>query len=102
MEVKELKQQLKHSNFDYWRDDEFHIDVYSNESAYVKVGTNVISANLEVHIDCFLVRVIWYYKGRNKVSKSYYLYKEIAGTASLEELFSSFISETSTKYKIDI
>ena len=102
MSREELKEKLIEAKFEYGHDDEFHRDVFTNEKAKIKKGEKSLFVNLQVFVDYYTVRIIWYYDGRNKVSKSYYMRKDIDKINSVDELFSSFIAETSQKYKIEI
>lgn len=102
MTREKLKEKLIEANFELWHDDEFHRDMFTNEKAKIKKGEKTLSFNLQVFVDYYTVRIIWYYDGRNKVSKSYYMRNDIDKINSVDELLSSFIAETSQKYKIVI
>lgn len=95
MTREELSKSLLDFGFSYWRNEEYHRDEF--RGMYKSVDTEV-----EVMIDYYTVRVVWYYEKGKKVSKSYRISTEVVRFHSFDDLFDDFLSHCSGFYKIDV
>lgn len=103
MSREELEKQLSASKFRFWRDEEYHRDAYTNENALIKTENGLkIRASLEIFIDYYTVRIVWYLENGRKVAKSYYVHKLPNNFDSLDSLLSDFANECFTLYKVDL
>ena len=98
----ELKTQLAELKFDNWRDDEFNRDVFTNKTADVVVGERSFSLNLQVFVDYHTVKVVWWYDNNKKVTKCYYMLRDIGAVGSFRDVLAKFAEECSVLYMIDL
>lgn len=99
----ELKSQLAETKFEFWRDDEFHRDVYTNKSAKVTLDeSKSLIVNLELFVDYYTLRIVWWLEKGKKVTKSYYMKRDVEKICDLNELLGVFVSLCSTDYGVDL
>lgn len=101
MTKSDLKVDLLKLKFDYWRNDEFNRDEFRGSFLFER-DRKFFIASLDIQVDYYNVRIIWYYEKGKKVSKCYYVRKEFAGFKDLSEMLSTFLSYCIDFYKIDI
>lgn len=102
MTVDEIKQSLTKYEFKYSADDEYHWDVYTNKGYALNIEDKKYTIYLEVSINYYNVRFIWYYHGNNKCTKIYYIDKDIPVFPSFEEMVKTFISYCVDFYRVKI
>lgn len=94
MSREELEQQLMNSGFRKERFSEYHNNAFVNDT--YKYKDSLIS--LEVFVDRYNVRIIWWHDKGKKVSKNYYINKEIVEFKDVEELINTFITKMISTY----
>lgn len=101
MTKSDLKVELLKLKFDYWKNEEFNRDEFCGLIKFSS-GDEKFDARLDVQVDYYNVRIIWYYEKGKKVSKCYYLNKDFAGFKDLSEMLSTFFAYCIKTYKIAI
>lgn len=102
MNKDELKEQLIEANFEIWHDDEFHRDTFTNKTAKIDVDEKTLKVSLQVFVDYYTVRIIWWIEPNKKVAKSYYVNPTIKEIVGIDELLSAFVAECSVMYGVDL
>ena len=98
----ELKSQLIELKFDSWHDDEFNRDVFTNKTTEIIVGERSFSLSLHVFIDYHTVKVVWWYEKNKKVTKCYYMLRDIGAVSSFRDVLAKFAEDCSMLYMIDL
>ena len=103
MTKEELTIGLENLKFKNWYDDEFHRHVYINDSTKVELSDNrYVKVNLELYVDYYTLRIIWWLEKGKKVTKSYYMKREVEKIACMNELLSLFVTQCSMDYGVDL
>lgn len=103
MDKIELDKQLLERKFEYWRDDEFHRDVYTNKKAEIEVCEGkLICANLEIFVDYYTMRVIWRIASGRKIGTTYYMKRDLGGIDTIDTILTEFAQNCVSDYGVDL
>ena len=98
MTKEEVRQGLLNLGFTHNIYNEYHRVVMTKK--YLVFVENRL--DLEVYLDYYNVRILWWYETGKKVSKSFYLNGEISSLSNIEELLSTFVGYCVGTYGIDL
>ena len=96
MTREELKEQLQKAGFETERNEEYHNDVFRHE-AYGRHGLH-----LEVYVDYYNVRMVWWHQKGRKVAKNYYVKAELIDYESVESLIDAFVKSMIDTYGVSV
>lgn len=104
MTREEFESQLKSLGFYYEKEEEFHRDVFINDHyRFVRLSEmSMYKASLVIYVDRYTTRIIWWLDKNHKLTKSYYMNKDVAESSLAVSLISSFIDYCEETYKVDI
>ena len=102
MTREELKSQLTELKFEHWYDEEFHRDMFTNKASEVKVGEKTLFLSLNVFVDYHTVRIVWWYDENRKVTKCYYVLRDMGKASSFSEVLTKFAEDCSKAYGVDL
>lgn len=97
----ELKENLFNLEFDYWRNEEYNRDEFSGYFCFLS-GEMSFSARIDIQIDYYNVKIVWYYEKGKKASKNYYVNKELAAFKDMSDMLGTFFKSCIDLYKINI
>ena len=98
MTREDFKQQLQSRGFKGERFSEYHNDVFRHETYRYK-GSRLF---IEVFVNYYNVRLVWWHQKGRKVAKNYYVGKELRDYKNVEELISDFVDCMTKDYGIKI
>lgn len=103
MTQEEFKQQLTELDFRYDRYGEYNRDAYDNDHyRLVDHENKIYKVRLEIFIDYYTVRMVWWLDNSHKLSKCYYVNKEIRENELAVSVIRSFIDYCVKTYGVDI
>ena len=103
MTREEFCEGLKNLDFFYERENEFNRDVFTND--HFQLVTNdlkIYKLSLVVYVDRYTMRLIWWLDDNHKVTKSYYMHKEVKDSDSVVLLLMSCVKSLVELYKVDL
>lgn len=103
MTREELCEGLKNLDFFYERENGFNRDVFTND--HFMLATNSLKyykLSLVVYVDRYTVRVVWWLDDNHKVTKSYYMHKEVKDSDSVVSLLVTCVMSLVELYKVDL
>ena len=92
----EFGKQLEDLGFTKQKFAEYHNTVYENEDYEYKHR----KMSLEIFVDHYNVRVVWWHQKGKKVTKCYSVFNEIANYKEIHALLADFFDEMIVLYKI--
>lgn len=96
MTREQLKEQLMKAGFEMERNDEYHNDVFRHKT-YGKFGLHI-----EVFVDYYNVRMVWWHQNGRKVAKNYYVKTELIDYESAENLIETFVNSMIVTYGVSV
>jgi len=103
MTREEFCEGLKNLDFFYDRENEFNRDVFTND--HFQLVTNdldIYKLSLVVYVDRYTMRLVWWLDDNHKVTKSYYMYKEVKDSDSVISLLMLCVKSLVELYKVDL
>ena len=90
-------------DFFYERENEFNRDVFTND--HFQLVTNdlkIYKLSLVVYVDRYTMRLVWWLDDNHKVTKSYYMHKEVKDCSSVVLLLVLCVKSLVELYKVDL
>ena len=103
MTRKEFCEGLKNLDFFYERENEFNRDVFTND--HFQLATNdleIYKLSLVVYVDRYTMRLVWWLDDNHKVTKRYYMHKEVKDSDSVVSLLVLCVKSLVELYKVDL
>ena len=95
MTRQELIQELINSVFSREKYSEYNNEAFETKSYSEK------QLHMEAFIDYYTLRLVWWYTENKKVSKCYYVNRDLVNFENVESLLSKFITDMAKTYRID-
>ena len=95
MDITEFKAELIVLGFTREKYSEYHNEVFTNNCYGEK------KLNIEVYIDSYNVRFVWKLGNGKKVSKCFYIHREIAECEKVADMISEFIHYSIKLYGLE-
>lgn len=92
MTTEEFKESLIKNGFRREKYSEYHNECFLNE--------DYKGMRIELFVDYYSIRIVWYYIKHKKVSKCYYCRKILKEIGSAETLLDAFVDEVRKSYNI--
>ena len=103
MTREEFTNQLESLDFHYDRYGEYNRDAYDNDHyRLVDYENKVYKVRLEIFVDYYTVRMVWRLNNSHKLSRCYYVNREIKESELAVSIISRFIVYCVETYKVDI
>ena len=103
MTREEFERQLISLDFHFEREEEFHRDVFDNfDFRIVYQSLDMYRVRLVIYVDRYTVRMVWWLDDNHKLTKSYYMHKEVKEEKLAVSLITSFVENCKDVYKVDL
>ena len=103
MTREEFESQLKSLDFHFEREEEYHRDVFINDHyKFVRFQKYEYKVSIVIYVDRYTTRIIWWLDNSHRLTKSYYMNKDVKDLPLAVSLISSFINYCEETYKVNV